>query len=253
MVVEGRGLHSGAESRVILTRAPGPVTLLGTPIAHLRVVDTERATTVESPRVRTVEHLFAAFAGLGIQSGVAIDVEGGELPLLDGGAAAWCEALVELGVVAEAPRLRVVRDGHVEVGQSVYAFGVAVEVEVEVEVDVEVEVERHARWSGDADDFRARIAPARTFAVERDVALLAKRGLASHVDPTSVVVLTERGVLAAGRPFTADEPARHKLLDLVGDLYLYGGPAIGRLYARRPGHTATHAAVRAAFARGLLA
>jgi len=251
VVVDGRGLHSGVESRVTLSRAAGPVTLNGTPLEALRVVDTDRATTVESPRVRTVEHLFAALAGLGVRSGVAVRVDGGELPLVDGGAAKWCDALLELGVVADEPRLRVVRDGRVEVGESAYEF--FVDGVVEAAVDVDVELGRHASWGGDPDDFRARIAPARTFAFAREVEMLAARGLASHVDAESVVVLTSSGALSAGRPFTADEPARHKLLDLIGDLYLYGGPPLGRVRARRPGHTSTHAAVRLAGERGLVA
>jgi UDP-3-O-[3-hydroxymyristoyl] N-acetylglucosamine deacetylase len=253
VVVEGRGLHSGGLSRVTLTRAPGPVTLNGTHVGDLRVVDTERATTVESPRVRTVEHLFAALAGLGIRNGVAIRVEGGELPLVDGGALAWCDALAALGVASEPTELRVVRDGEIAIDRSHYAFEVAGDVDVEVEVEIDAHLERHARWSGDAADFRARIAPARTFALARDVEALAERGLASHVAPESVVVLTASGALSTGRPFHPDEPARHKLLDLVGDLYLYGGPPIGRARASRPGHTPTHAAVRAAIERGILA
>jgi UDP-3-O-[3-hydroxymyristoyl] N-acetylglucosamine deacetylase len=60
-------------------------------------------------------------------------------------------------------------------------------------------------------------------------------------------------VLSAGAPFLADEPARHKLLDLVGDLYLYGGPPRGRVRATRPGHGATHEAMRRALAEGLVA
>jgi UDP-3-O-[3-hydroxymyristoyl] N-acetylglucosamine deacetylase len=241
MVVEGRGLHSGAHARVTLARRDGPVTLNGTAVADLRVVGKDRATTVAEPRVATVEHLFAALAGLGVREGIAIAVDGPELPLLDGGAAKWCEVIAGFGIVLRRAGLRVARSGTVEIGRSRYVF------------EVEVEVEKTAKWSGDAMDFAARIAPARTFAFAHEVAELASRGLASHVDPESVVVLAPDVVHSAGRAFSSDEPARHKLLDLIGDLYLYGGPPIGRVRAFRPGHGATHAAVARALALGILA
>jgi UDP-3-O-acyl-N-acetylglucosamine deacetylase len=67
-----------------------------------------------------------------------------------------------------------------------------------------------------------------------------------------VVVLTPDGALSAGRPFEPDEPARHKLLDLVGDLYLYGGPPVGHVRAVRPGHAANALAMRRARDEGIV-
>jgi UDP-3-O-acyl-N-acetylglucosamine deacetylase len=67
------------------------------------------------------------------------------------------------------------------------------------------------------------------------------------------VVIAEDAIHAAGAPFAPDEPARHKLLDLVGDMYLYGGPPRGRVRAFRPGHAATHAAMARALDLGVLA
>ena len=110
---------------------------------------------------------------------------------------------------------------------------------------------RHASWDGAPASFRSSFAPARTFGFFREVASLAERGLASHVAAESVVVIGD-DILSAGRPFSADEPARHKLLDLAGDLYLHGGPPLGRVRAIRPGHAATHEAVRRALETGIL-
>lgn len=254
VVVEGRGLHTGAPARVRLERRDGPIALNGARLDELRVVDTERSTTVAAAgaRVRTVEHLFAALAGMNARAGIALEVDGPEVPLLDGGAVRWCEAIAELGVAAGEASLRVARDGVVEIGASKFAFEVGARVEVEVEIEIEIQIDKRARWGGDAHDFRARIAPARTFALAREVDELVARGLASHVDRESVVVLAHDAILSAGRPFSADEPARHKLLDLVGDLYTYGGPPRGRVRAFRPGHGATHAAVSRALALGIL-
>jgi UDP-3-O-[3-hydroxymyristoyl] N-acetylglucosamine deacetylase len=113
-------------------------------------------------------------------------------------------------------------------------------------------IAKTARWDGDPRDFRERIAAARTFGFAHEVEALAARGLASHVAPESVVVFAPDAVLFSGRPFTADEPARHKLLDLAGDLFVHGGPPIGRVIAHRPGHAATHAAMRDARSMGIV-
>jgi UDP-3-O-[3-hydroxymyristoyl] N-acetylglucosamine deacetylase len=126
-------------------------------------------------------------------------------------------------------------------------------------VDVGVEIElgdprlaREASWRGDAADFRERVATARTFCFDHEIEELARRGLATHIAPEMVVVLGQV-ILCAGSPFSRDEPARHKLLDLVGDLFLYGGPPCGSVRAYRPGHWSTHEAVRVALERGVLA
>jgi UDP-3-O-[3-hydroxymyristoyl] N-acetylglucosamine deacetylase len=262
-VIAGWGLHGGSRSSIQFVAHDGPVVLraggIDVPIADLRVVDTTRSTTVAnasgSVRISTVEHVCAALGGLGIHEGVAVVIEGREPPLADGGARVYADALRALGPALRwsPPPLRVARDGVLEIGASRYELACADAVDVEVVIDFGDErIAPSARWSGDAEDFRARIATARTFGFEHEVGGLLARGLASHVTPESVVVLGSDRVLAMGAEFTADEPARHKLLDLVGDLYLYGGPPRGRLRATRPGHAATHEVMRRALAEGLV-
>jgi UDP-3-O-[3-hydroxymyristoyl] N-acetylglucosamine deacetylase len=263
ITVEGTGLHSGTPSRVTLRRSPGPVRLRAggheARIDQLEVVSTARATTVQHRggglRVGTVEHAFAALAGLGLHCGVTLAIEGTEMPLLDGGAATWCAALTTLDVTPSAPRLRITRSASFDVGASRYELAPSkgtIDVIARVDFD-DPRLAPEASWSGDAADFVARIAPARTFALARDLDELLRRGLARHVDPTCVVVIAPEAILHAGRPFTADEPARHKLLDLVGDLYLHGGPPIGRFLAVRPGHAANARAIQRALDEGVLA
>ena len=261
MVIRGQGLHSGAHGAIAFERCEGPVVVrangVEVALADLRVVDTTRSTSVASPcggvRVATLEHVLAALAGLGVHHGVAIVVEGGEAPLADGGARIYADAVRALAVPCTMPALCVVRRGTVEVGASRYELtpgdGIAVEVEVEF---ARADLAREACWMGDEEDFVARIAGARTFGFEREVEELLARGLASHVTPESVVVIGDERILSAGAPFTADEPARHKLLDLLGDLYLHGGPPRGKVRALRPGHAATHEVVAVALARGLV-
>lgn len=143
-----------------------------------------------------------------------------------------------------------------EVGASRYEWSPGDRVTVEVRVELDgldgVCFEPEARWDGNAADFWTRIAPARTFALARDVDVLLRAGLARHVDAASVVVLGPGVVHCAGRPFSADEPARHKLLDLIGDLYLHGGPPRGRVRAVRPGHAANQRALSRARDEGIV-
>jgi UDP-3-O-[3-hydroxymyristoyl] N-acetylglucosamine deacetylase len=262
VVVEGLGLHTASEARVSLARAEGPVRVIVGGVASaardLTVVSTEWRTEV-APRgggfcLATVEHVFAALAGLGLHEGVGVVVDGTELPILDGAALAWCDALTTLGVPASSPGTRVVRRGIIDIGQSRYEFTPFDGIDVEVcLVLADDRLAPRARWKGDEADFRARIAPARTFAFECDIPTILRLGLARHVPPTSVVIIGKDSIQAEGHPFARDEPARHKLLDLMGDMYLAGGPPIGRVRALRPGHTANAAALRRARAEGLLA
>lgn len=261
--VEGVGLHSGAPARVILRATPGAVRLrsgnVEASIRELAVVSSARATTVEACggalQVGTVEHALAALGGLGIHEGVTFDIDGPEMPLLDGGAAAWCAALGRLALPSSFPRLRITRPATYDIGPSRYDFAPDTDASVELTARIDFDDPRltpEATWRGGAADFAARIAPARTFALAREVDELALRGLARHVDPACVVVVAPDAILHAGRPFSSDEPARHKLLNLLGDLYLHGGPAVGRIRAFRPGHAPNARAFRRALDEGVL-
>jgi len=262
IVLEGHGLHGGAPVRVRLLREAGPVRLrsggIEATLEDLVFDGAARSTCARTRdgalRVGTVEHLFAALGAASVREGVVVEVDGPEMPLLDGGARAYFEALSALEPPTSSPQLVVVRRGTIEVGESRYELHPSDGVRVDVEVAFEDErLARVASWDGDPWDFRDRIAPARTFAIERDLDELLARGLARRVAPESVVVVTKSAIYSAGRPFEPDEPARHKLLDLVGDLYAYGGPPRGHVRAMRPGHAVTHEAVRRALEEGLLA
>ena len=202
--------------------------------------------------------------------------------LLDGGARRFAEALLQIEAPRGAPlRLEVARAATFTRGDSTYRFEAADEVSVDVEVDFPAPVGRQrAQWGGDPHDFFTRIAPARTFGWESEAEALRASGRAGAfegwlrsprlapvppgaslgsgpsfdaMDLESVVVFRADGSVLGGAPPGPDEPARHKLLDLIGDLALYGGPPRGRVTAARPGHTATHAVVAEALTAGVLA
>jgi len=258
-LLRGRGLFGGQPAAVTLRLEDGPLRLDGVPLAEYAFVPSPRTTAIAAKQARqarkiaTVEHLLAAFGGLAVHHGVAIELEGDELPILDGAAARWCRALVELGAPSSTPPCRIARAGEVRAGTSIYRFvpGCTREVAVTLEYP-QPHLELRAEWRGDPDDFVRRIAPARTFALAREIAALADSGMMAHVDPESVLLVDEHTVHAAGVPAAPDEPARHKLLDLVGDLVLHGGPPEGRIEAFRPGHAATHEAMSRARAMGIV-
>jgi len=259
VLLSGRGMHSGAPSRVILRRVAGESVVRiggeGIPLREWNAQQADRATVIvaKQHRLRTVEHLFAALGALSVYQSIEIEVEGTEIPLLDGGSLEFARALLSLKVPTSLPPLHVARNGEVAIHESAYRFTVGESRCVRVEIDFgDSRLEPNAEWRGDANDFVARIASARTFAPEKDVAHLLASGLASHVTKESVVVIAHDQILSSGMPFTADEPARHKLIDLMGDLYLYGGPPIGCVEAFKPGHPRTHEAIRIALAEGIL-
>jgi UDP-3-O-[3-hydroxymyristoyl] N-acetylglucosamine deacetylase len=258
VTLEGLGLHHGAPARVTLTASPGPTettTLNGAPLHRWSAVRVERSTaiTCDAMSARTVEHLFAALAALGLHRGVEIHLEGEEPPILDGAAAEWMDAAGSLALAPSPPELAVARGAVIDVGTSRYAFAPGDRINVSVRLEVaDPRLTPRADWGGSRASFRTRIACARTFCFAHEVEELARAGLASHVKPEIVVVIGPSEILAAGRPFEADEPARHKLLDLVGDLFLYGGPPRGSVAVYRPGHWATHEAMRIARATGVL-
>ncbi len=255
MKLTGHGLHGGEPASVELVPEPGPIRIevAGTarPLESFHVVSTQFSTVIGCGAfdVRTVEHLFAALAGLGIREGLRVVVEGGELPFLDGGARAFCEALEPRH---QPPKACVVRSARLEIDGSTYELEPRDDVRVEVVVDLPACCALRAAWNGEPDAFVRDIAPARTFMLEHDADELSRRGLARHVDPASVLVVTETHIAGAGE-VAPDEPARHKLLDLIGDAYFHGGPPRGLVRATRPGHARNHAAFARAIAMGVIA
>jgi UDP-3-O-[3-hydroxymyristoyl] N-acetylglucosamine deacetylase len=261
--LEGVGLHSGKPCAVTFARSQGPVVLCAAhsalPVRELVVRRADHGVEVRGGEsgfvIDSVEHLFGALGGLGIRRGVAVAVEGGEIPLLDGGAVALSSALRAVGATADATRIVITRTDEIRVLESTYAFSPSDSTSVGVVVDfdaAQIGIQM-ATWDGTAEAFVRDIAWARTFGFRRDGAALVAAGRAQGVDPKVVMVLGDDGsVEPPGLPARPGEFARHKLLDLIGDTYLFGGPPRGTLHVTRPGHAATHRALGLALERGIL-
>ena len=260
MLLRGTALHAGGEVSVELSRSRGPIVWAQRGrevlLPDAVVARADRGVTLASHdglvRIDLVEHLLAACAGLGIRDGIRIRTDDDELPLLDGGARSFAEALRAIDAPARPSPLRVAHEASFDAEGACYRFRpgpLAVRVEVEFPPPIGRE---DAAWHGDPEDFITRIAPARTFGWASEHAALLAAGRARAVDLASVIVLDAAGPIAACRPNAPGEIARHKLLDLLGDLGFYGGPPEGSIDAWRPGHAATHRIVADALRSGVL-
>ncbi len=214
-------------------------------VAH--VVDTDRCTVLgaDGTRVAVVEHLLAACHALGFWSQLLIEVDGDELPILDGSAAPWGEALDALGVPPPAPAPwsveRVVgwRSG---AGRGASTVDIAPGgTALEVSIAFDHPAIGNQRWLGAPTDFRDLL-PARTFGFAHELAALQARGLAEGAQPGRGILFLDDG---ASVPLRApDEPVRHKALDAIGDFVLLGRPLRGRVTIHRGSHRAHVAAMR---------
>jgi UDP-3-O-[3-hydroxymyristoyl] N-acetylglucosamine deacetylase len=259
----GVALHGGHPSRIVFRRASGPIVFTRgaeeARLDELSPVRVDRGVTVRTAdgrlSVDLVEHLLSAFGGLSVRGGVRVSVDDGEPPLLDGGARRFADALFAIGADRGQPsRLWITRDAELSGGgAAVYRFSPGPSVRLRVSVRFRAPVGgEEASWDGDPADFLERIAPARTFGWLDEHAALLAAGRAAGVDLASVIVFSDAGVVEGCRPNEPGEIARHKLLDLIGDLALYGGPPRGTIEAFAPGHGATHRVVAEALAAGII-
>lgn len=243
----GIGLHGGRPARVVLRPATAPGwTLCGAPVGPSLVADATLSTTLATPAgpVDTVEHLFAALAGGRIDD-VAIDVEGGELPAVDGSALPWLALIDAAGPVEVdgAPPTPLVVDRPLRIGDHRRWIAVTPADHLELAVTIDFPLIGRQTFAAPLADFRS-VADARTFGFARDADALRAAGRALGAGVHNAVVFGDDG-----RPLAPlrhpDEPARHKWLDLVGDLALLGHPLRARVEAHAAGHALHHALVRA--------
>ncbi|MBR0697124.1 UDP-3-O-acyl-N-acetylglucosamine deacetylase [Bradyrhizobium lablabi] len=265
--VTGVGVHSGLP--VSLTLGPAPV---DAGIIFIRtgldgadreiqanvdaVIATEFATVLgdrEGPLVSTAEHVLAALRGMGIDN-ATIEVDGPEVPIMDGSAAPFVAAIEQAGIVTQ-PAVRrfiqILKPVQVQIGDS---FGelrpFAGGFRAEIEIDFTNPVIGRQSYSFDLspESFRREIARARTFGCMSDVARLWGAGFALGASFENTVVFDETCLLNTEGLRYSDECARHKVLDVIGDLTLAGLPLLGIYRSVRGGHKVNHAVLKALLA-----
>jgi UDP-3-O-[3-hydroxymyristoyl] N-acetylglucosamine deacetylase len=257
----GVGLHSGIFTTVrVLPGWPGEgryfvrVDLPGTPSIPAKVeavnettLSTELRTAIamngiptqETASVRTVEHLLAALAASGVED-ARIEIDGPEVPLLDGSAKNWVEAITEAGVVAKSETSSaLVLQEPVTVYQG-DAFVTALPAPSTrftygIDFDLPAIGNQWHSWMPGEVSFAEAIAPARTFGLAYQIEQLQNRGLIKGGSLENALVCGEQGWLNGPLRFS-NEPVRHKLLDLVGDLSLLGNFPVAHFLAYKASH-----------------
>ena len=219
---------------------------------HSEVGSTDLCTVLGDPagaHVATVEHLMAAVFGMGLDN-VVIELDGGEVPILDGSAAPFVEAFEQAGIEelsAKRRYLRIVKPVRVDNGASWAEFRPYNGTRFEVEIEFDSPAIGHQMYAGDVSPqmFRNDISRARTFGFMKDVERLWAAGFAlgSSLE-NSVVIGDDNRVINMGGLRYENEFARHKVLDAMGDLALAGARFIGCFRSYRGGHKLNAAALR---------
>jgi UDP-3-O-[3-hydroxymyristoyl] N-acetylglucosamine deacetylase len=264
-VCAGIGLHSGKRVRMVLKpAAPGTgIHFLRSDLtgdnriaAHVDNVSTVRlGTTIANEAgasVATVEHLMSAFAGLGVDDAI-VEIDGPETPAMDGSAAPFVELIRQAGLKETAAPLRVIRilkPVSIEMQGRTATFLPSIKPAIDVEISFPHPTVGRQRYAFDVSDriFADDVASARTFGFRKDVEAMHAAGLALGGSMDNAVVIDDSGIANPGGLRFADEFARHKALDALGDLSLAGAPIFGRYFAHQPGHALNVAAVRALLA-----
>ncbi|MEO1039689.1 MAG: UDP-3-O-acyl-N-acetylglucosamine deacetylase [Pseudomonadota bacterium] len=265
-VCAGVGLHSGARVRMVMKPAP-----VGAGIVFERsdlelddcmiaarwdqVRSTDLGTTLineAGASVATVEHFMAALAGLGVDD-VIVELDGPEVPAMDGSSKPFVDLLLRAGLTqSAAPRraVQVLRPVCVEEGGRRAELLPALNGVIDVEIDFDDPAIGRQSFAFDVSPqaFMDLVAPARTFGFRRDYDKLVSMGLARGGSMDNAIVIEDDGVANPEGLRFADEFVRHKALDALGDLYLAGLPILGLYKALRPGHGLNNRMLRALFA-----
>jgi UDP-3-O-[3-hydroxymyristoyl] N-acetylglucosamine deacetylase len=206
----------------------------------------------DGAQVSTIEHIMAALAGLAVNNAL-IEIDGPEVPILDGSAAPFVAAILAKGIRAQAAparAIRVLKVIEVRDGAAMARLEPAEMLEIDFRIDfAEAAIgqqSRHLNMSNGA--FVRELCDSRTFCRQSDVLEMRSRGLALGGTLDNAVVFDGDRVLTPGGLRHADEPVRHKMLDALGDLALAGAPLLARYTGERAGHALTNRLLHKLFA-----
>ncbi len=204
--------------------------------------------------IETVEHWLSACAGLGIDN-LQIELNGNELPAADGSSLDFVKAIREAGIEQQDALRELFVIGDMtrvtESDSELVALPPLDPANEFLEITYDLDYgqsnpigHQHYRVQLTPESFEANIAPARTFVLQQEAEQLQKAGLGAHLSAKDILVFGQDGPIDNILRFP-DECVRHKILDLVGDLMLLGQFVVGRIFARKSGHSLNHSLVRA--------
>lgn len=262
---QGIGVHSGKTVKLTLLPAfpSNGIVFVRTDLQGQEVkanwqhvVDTNRSTTIGNQTgaiISTIEHLMAALAAHGIDN-LRIEIDGPELPIMDGSASAFVDLLKEAGVKKQTtPRqaVHILKTVTVQEDKQSASLSPSSTYEIEVGFDFAGRTAletQHLTFRPLEDCFTQHIASARTFGLLEDAEKIWAMGLAKGASLENTLVYEGTSVINDEGTRYPDECVRHKVLDVMGDLHLVGGPIIGKFSGIRPGHGLHHKLLLALFA-----
>ncbi|MER5170561.1 UDP-3-O-acyl-N-acetylglucosamine deacetylase [Thioclava kandeliae] len=262
---DGVGLHKGQPVRMRLLPAPADhgivfnrVDVAGNgliPALWNKVTNARLCTLIENEdgiTVSTIEHIMAALAGCGVHNAL-IEIDGPEVPILDGSSAPFVEKILAAGLVevgGQLRALRILRPVEVRDGAAWARLDPNHALEIDFSIDFTDRAigQQRKRLGMSNGAFVRELMDSRTFCRRADVEMMQKNGLALGGTYENAVVIDGDKVLSPGGLRHKDEAVRHKMLDALGDLLLAGGPILGRYVGNRSGHAMTNSLLRAVFA-----
>ncbi len=250
--VDGIGLHTGAQVSMAVLPAPSGYGIrfkrvdvdknLEIKTNAQNILSCLHATTIGCKKwqISTIEHLMAAFSGLGIDNAL-VELDGPEVPALDGSASVYVVLFNEAGIVEqEDPKryIQVIRKISVCDGDKKVTLLPSDELFIDFKIEFSHPVIRSQRFRSkiDQDIFSRKIAQARTFGFLREVEFLFKNGLARGASLENAIVIGDDSIINEEGLRFSDEFVRHKVLDILGDLYLLGAPLKAKVVAEKSGH-----------------
>ncbi len=255
VTLKGVGIHTGNKANLIFSPAAvdSGVTFIRTDIPGSPRIKADIGSLLQSPKssrrssighdqaeVQTVEHLMAALSSLGIDN-IDIQIDNNEVPGLDGSSVNFVEALEKAGIIhQDAPRyvFNVKEPICIQEGSSTITVLPAKEFKISytLNYDHPLLAAQFLEVTINAESFKTALSPARTFCLESEATDLQNQGLGAGANYDNTLVVGKTGVIKNKLRFN-DEFVRHKILDLIGDLYLAGCPITGHVIALKSGHS----------------
>ncbi|MBA2123639.1 hypothetical protein B9J78_01675 [bacterium Unc6] len=253
--LQGIGLHMGNPSHLVLKPAPPDTGLrfVRTDLQERPVIDAKLTNITDISRrprrtsvgingveVHTIEHLTSSLAGLGITNIIA-EVDSDEVPSFDGCALSFCNALLGVGIEEQnvAYKKFIVKEPlwiQEQEGSITVLPGDSYRVSYTLSYKHPFVRSQYVKFDITPEVFLKEIAPARTFCFEKEVEDLRKQGLGKGANYANTLVISEKGVIDNKLRFE-DEFVRHKIMDIIGDLYLFSASIQGDISAVKSGHT----------------
>lgn len=264
IAINGIGLHGGKPVRMVVrpAQADAGLRFVRTDLGN-SIIAVDPANWIEASlctilrnaaghEVRTVEHLLAALHGCGVHN-ARIEIDGPELPILDGSAAPFVRRILEAGLTETAAPvrvLRVLREVSVKRGEARATLRPAAEFRMSFDIAFADPAigQQSASMGLHNGTFLRELSDCRTFCMRGDVEAMQANGLALGGTLENAVVFEHGHVLSPGGLRRKDEPVRHKMLDAMGDLYVLGCPVLGHYEGVRAGHAVTGLLLRALLA-----